>query len=69
VEFETPKCWLKSFDSNKVIVEVVKKEGHKSWLELFNPWLHNVTPILRRTIRDIKELDMFYANFNNHGHK
>jgi len=25
VEFETTKCWLKSFDSNKVIVEVVQE--------------------------------------------
>jgi hypothetical protein len=25
VEFETTKCWLKSFDSNKVIVEVLQK--------------------------------------------
>jgi hypothetical protein len=25
VEFEAPKCWLESFDSNKLIVEVVQK--------------------------------------------
>jgi hypothetical protein len=25
VEFEGTKCWLKSFDSNKVIVKAIKK--------------------------------------------
>jgi hypothetical protein len=25
VEFETTKCWLKSYDSNKVIVEVIQE--------------------------------------------
>jgi len=25
MEFETTKCWLKTFDSNKVIVEAIQK--------------------------------------------
>jgi hypothetical protein len=25
MEFEATKCWLKTFDSNKVIVEAIKK--------------------------------------------
>jgi plastocyanin domain-containing protein len=25
MEFEATKCWLKTFDSNKVIVEVIQK--------------------------------------------
>jgi len=36
MEFKATKCWLKSFDSNKVIIEVVQEV---SWLELLNPWL------------------------------
>jgi hypothetical protein len=30
MEFETTKCWLKTFDSNKVIVEaILKRRLHK----------------------------------------
>jgi hypothetical protein len=39
VEFEITKCWLKSFDSNKVIAEVVQKGRLYKLVELFNPWL------------------------------
>jgi hypothetical protein len=37
VEFEVAKCWLKSFDLNKMIVKIVQEINYISWLELFNP--------------------------------
>jgi hypothetical protein len=44
VEFEATKCWLNSYGSNKVIVKTILKEGYIIiMLELFNPWLQNVT--------------------------
>ncbi len=41
------KCWLKSFDLNKMIAKVFKKEDYINWLELLNPWLQNVAPRLK----------------------
>ncbi len=47
VKFEGTKCWLKSFDLNKMIAKVFKKEYYINRLELLNPWLQNVAPRLK----------------------
>jgi len=58
VEIEGTKCWLKYFDSNKVIVKVIKKGRLYKLLELFNPWLQNVASRLRGMVCDIKNSNM-----------
>ncbi len=65
VEFKPPNVLIQKI----WFLKLFKKECYIFWLELFNPWLQNVMPRLRKVICAIKTQTCLYVDFNNHGQK
>jgi hypothetical protein len=58
VEFEATKCWLKSSNSNKVIVEVVQKGSFYKLVGIAQSLVAKCIPRLRGVTCGIRYLDM-----------
>jgi hypothetical protein len=69
MKFEATKCWLKSFDFNKMIIKVSEERRLYKLIGIVESLVAKCSIKIKRVTCGIKHLDNFYVCFKNHGQK